>query len=125
MAVYLDTEARLTIINPIDLVNFVTEIASHPLHQLWNNDDLEAKMDKIFFKAFRQNLIVNRGAGRQVMLHIGERPPLPTGKDRLANEFRSAINRLPLLHMQGDGIRAFAGVLASALASDRDVIFVD
>lgn len=125
MAVHLNTEARLTVANPTDLINFVTEVATQPLHRLYNDEDLEKKLDKIFERAFRRNLIVNRGAGRQVLLHVGQRPTPPPGKDRQSNEYRFAVNSLPATHEQGDGIRAFVGVIASVLAAERDIMFID
>ncbi|AWM86847.1 ATP-dependent endonuclease [Microvirga sp. 17 mud 1-3] len=125
MILHLGTEARLSAVNPVDLVNLVTEVITHPLHRLYDDDELEERLDRIFFRAFRQNLIVNRGAGRQVMLHSGKRPKLPKGKDRQSNDFRTAVNQLPAVNDQGDGIRAFVGILASVLAADRDIILID
>ncbi|HMN15382.1 MAG TPA: AAA family ATPase [Bellilinea sp.] len=125
MTVHLNTEARLAAANPTDLINFVNEVPTHPLHRLYDEDELEARMDDIVQKAFRHNLVVNRGAGRQVMLHLGERPTPPEGKDRQSSEFRWAVNELPAVHEQGDGVRAFVGVLAGVLAANRDVVFID
>lgn len=125
MTVHLDTEARLTAANPVDLVNFVTEVPTHALHRLYDDEDLEKALDAVVTRAFRQNLVVNRGAGRQVMLHIGQRPTPPPGKDRQSHEFRSAVNALPPVNTQGDGIRAFVGIVASVMAADRDIVFID
>jgi len=125
LILHLDTESRLTKTNPIDLINFVTDVPTETLHRLYDDDQLETTLAAEFKRAFKTDLIVNRGAGRQVVLHVGERPVPPPGTDRQSSEFRHAVNSLPPLHEQGDGMRAFVGVLASVLAADRDVIFVD
>lgn len=125
LAAHLNTEARLTATAPVDLINFATEAPTHPLHKLYDDDVLEARLSAIFARAFRQDLIVNRGAGRQVLLHLGKRPKPRPGQDRQSMEYRHAINDLPKVHEQGDGMRAFVGVLASVLVADRDIIFVD
>jgi energy-coupling factor transporter ATP-binding protein EcfA2 len=125
MAVHLGTEARLTAADPVELIDFTVQVPTHPLHRLYDDDELEARLDKIFYRAFRQNLVVNRGAGRNVTLHVGVRSHPPCGKDRLSNEFRLAVKQLPLADEQGDGIRAFVGVLANVLAVERAVTFID
>ncbi len=125
MAVYLNTETRLNATVPAELVNLASEPATHPLHRLYDDDQLEAKLDRIFKRAFGQNLILNRGAGRDVMLHLGDRHTLPNNPDRQSREFRRAVNALPMVHEQGDGMRAFVGVLLGVLAMDRDAAFID
>lgn len=125
LMLYIDTEARLSASNPVDLNNVISEPPSHPFHRLYEDEFLESRMDEIFKRTFGRNLIVNRGAGRKVMLQFGDRPEPLAGKDRASNEFRNQVNSLPSIDQQGDGIRAFCGILANIIASDVDIIFVD
>ncbi len=124
-ATHLITEARLNAVGPTNSINFVEQPSTHPFHLLYEDDALEATMDAVFQRAFRTNLVVNRGAGSHVMLHVGRRPDVAVGKDRLSTEYRRAVNEMPLLHQQGDGMRAFGTIITNVLVADRDVVFLD
>lgn len=124
LVLHLDTASRLQLTNPVDAIDVLSEVAIHPLHKLYEDDHLEAKLDKIFSANFNLNLVVNRGGGRAISLHVGKRPQ-PENGDRQSKQFRQAVNLLPPLHSQGDGIRAFVGILMGTLVADRDVLIVD
>lgn len=125
IAVRLTTEARLSAANPVDLVNLLNDAPNSPLHRIYEDDRLENKIDNIVSAAFGNNLIVNRAAGRQVVCHFGNRPAVPTGRDRFSYEYRVAVNALPTVQAQGDGVRAFVGVVLGVLAADYDIVFID
>lgn len=122
--IHLSTEARLGAANPIKSLNFADEPPTLPLHHLHENDDQEQRLSRLFAQAFGPDLIVNRGAGTQIGLHFGARPT-PPGGDRMASSFRAAVHALPRIETQGDGIRAFVGVLLQTLLVDRDVVLID
>lgn len=123
-AIHLSTEARLQAANPVQSINFVVEPPTSPLQHLYESDEHEERLSRIFREAFNHDLIVNRVAGSMIVLHVGTRP-VPRGGDRQASSYRHAINMLPTLDSQGDGIRAFVGVLLHALVVDRDIILID
>ena len=122
---HLTTQERLTTIDPCDLPDLLTLPPMLPLHKLYEDDGIENKLDQLFRRAFGSDLTVNRGAGSKISLHTGNRPVPPEGKDRQSREYRKAVNDLPRIHEQGDGMRAFTGILASVLASDHDLFFID
>src|SRR6202035_5048673 len=124
IAVYLTTERRLSAANNTASINFSIEPATLPLHHLYESDDLEKKLSRLFRQAFDFDLVVNRAAGSQVMLHFGAVPAAPGG-DRVARAYRDAVRELPTIQSQGDGIRAFVGVLLHVLVVDRDIILID
>jgi energy-coupling factor transporter ATP-binding protein EcfA2 len=123
-AILLSTEGRLQAANQVANINFVTEPMTAPLHHVHENDELEIRLSNIVHQAFGHDLIVNRGAGSQIMLHLGSRPIAPGG-DRQAATYRQAVNSLPFVQAQGDGIRAFVGILLHTLVLDHDVILID
>jgi hypothetical protein len=125
VVVYLTTEGRLAAANQVSNIDFVEQRPSVPLQILHEQDDLEKKLSKLFKQAFGSELIVNRGRGAHISLHFGERPIPPTGKDRISIEFRQAVNDLPQISAQGDGIRSFVGVMLNAFVVDRDMIIID
>jgi hypothetical protein len=122
---HLNTEARLVAASPVELPNLSTQFPQHPLHEFYLDDRLERDLERLFRRAFRQGIVVNRGAGKQTMLQVGERPRIPEGGDRQSFEFLQAVNSMLPLHEQGDGMRSFAGVLVSVLGTDRDIFLVD
>lgn len=125
MTIHLNTMERLTAARSVELANFTTSAPTHPLHRLYLDDGLEALLDGIFKRAFGKSLVVNRGAGKVVALHVGDRPTPPVNGDRQSMQYIAAVNAMPAVQDQGDGIRAFVGIVASVLAAERDVVFID
>lgn len=71
------------------------------------------------------DLIVHRNAGKEVPLYVGTAPILEKGKDRLSESYQNELEKLDLLHEQGDGMRSFVGVLLNAFIGNRSLIFID
>jgi len=116
---------RLNITSPPQSIDLTTQIKSHPIHYLYADEDLEKSFSTDFRKAFGTDLTVNHFAGQIVPLHIGDRPGVPPGGDRLSQGYRTAISKFSLLHQQGDGMRSFVGTLLWARVSDYRVLLVD
>ena len=125
VAVHFSTDGRLQLAQDVASINFVTERPTAPLQHLYEDEKQETKLSRLFKLAFGHDLIVNRFAGSQITLHFGKRPQPPAGKDRLSNEYREAVHGLPTVSSQGDGIRAFVGLLLHTLVSDRDIFLID
>jgi hypothetical protein len=120
----LSTEARLSTANQTNTVG-PGQISTHPLHLLYEDDELEARVSGLFHQAFGSDLVINRGAGPATYLHLGKRPVVPQGTDRVSKAYRQAVHDLPQLQLQGDGVRAFTGVLLQTLALDKDIVIID
>jgi hypothetical protein len=71
------------------------------------------------------DLMVHRGAGKEVPMVCGEAPTLQDGQDRLSVEYLRAVDELAQLHVQGDGIRSFVGVLLNAFVIPYDCLLID
>ena len=121
----LSTEERIKAANPVDAINIAKDAETHPVHRMFSDEKFEADVDSLFYQVFGTNLVVNRAAGKKISLHVGQRPVVPEGKDRVSREYILAVHALPTLETQGDGIRSFVGVLISILASERRVILID
>jgi energy-coupling factor transporter ATP-binding protein EcfA2 len=123
---FLGADGRLSLVQSVNTPNFASEIPTHPLHHLYEDDELEARLSKMLRRAFGLELVVNRTAGSQIVVHLAEaKPEPPPGKDRLSKEYRQAVSSLPQVVAQGDGIKAFVGLLLHMLVLHYDITLVD
>lgn len=124
-AVLLNTDARLSAAQQVPSIDLIANAPEFPLQVLYDDEELEAKLDHIYARAFGSHLLVNRFAGQSIYLHVGTPPIVGPGEDRLSKSYRERLGKLPLVQGQGDGIRAFVGILLNALVADRDALFID
>lgn len=121
----LSADERLQICNPPGNIALARDNPSHPIHFLLRDDKLEGRLSAKFRKAFGVDLVVHRNAGNQVPLHIGERPVVESGEDRVSISYIERLEKLPTLHTQGDGMRSFAGVLLATSVGRESVMLID
>lgn len=121
----LSTEERLTISKPPQNISLTKEAVKHPIHFMQKDDSIESKFSEYFKQAFNEDLIVHRNAGNNVPLYVGKRPIPKEGEDRVSVSYLSELEKLPLLHEQGDGMRSFVGVLLSAFISNHSLLLID
>lgn len=121
----LTADERLQAANPAQSIAVVREPPVHPTHYLIRDDKLEQRLSNQFRKAFGVDLVVNRGGGSQIPLHVGQRPIPAPRQDRLSYEYVEALERIPLLHTQGDGMRSFAGVLLYTSVGRESILLID
>lgn len=121
----LTTEQRIQAANPATNIKLTTEAIQHPIHYLQKYDTLELRFSDYFRQAFGTDLIVHRNAGVEVPLYIGEKPVPKLGEDRVSSTYLLELEKLDLLHEQGDGMRSFVGVLLNAFISNHSILFID
>ena len=121
----LSTEDRLKAASPPRSIKIISEPLSHPIHFLQKHDELEKRFSNYFRQAFGTDLIVHRNAGNEVPLYVGERPVPKEGADRVSESYLEELEKLDLLHLQGDGMRSFVGVLLNAFISKHSIILID
>lgn len=121
----LTTEERLRAANPPSSIKITSEVPQHPIHFLQTDDSLEKKFSEYFKQAFGTDLIVHRNAGNEVPLYVGSKPIPKSGEDRVSKGYLRELEKLDLLHEQGDGMRSFVGVLLSAFISNHSILFID
>lgn len=125
MCHFLSADERLGICNPPGAISLSTEGPSHPIHHLQRNDQLELSLSAKFRKAFAADLIVHRNAGSNVPLHVGARPEILQGEDRVSLSYIERLEALPQLQTQGDGMRSFAGVLLATSVGRETIMLID
>ena len=121
----LTTEQRLKSANPPESIKLTSQPIQHFIHYLQKNDNLEQKFSNYFRQAFGTDLIVHRNAGREVPLYVGERPIPKAGEDRVSESYINDLEKLELLHLQGDGMRSYVGVLLNAFISNYSILLID
>lgn len=121
----LSTEERLTAANPAENIKLTKDTPRHPINLLQKFESVEAQFSNYFKQAFGLDLIVHRNAGTEVPLYVGKNPEIKKGEDRLSESYQKELEKLDLLHEQGDGMRSFVGVLLNTFVSYRSLIFID
>jgi hypothetical protein len=58
-------------------------------------------------------------------LYVGKKPTPQKGEDRVSEGYLRELEKLDLLHNQGDGMRSFVGVLLNAFISNHSILFID
>ena len=122
---FLGTEQRLSAIQPPSSINLTTQAPQHPIHFLQRDDAIESRFSEVFRKAFRKDLVVHRNAGNNVPLHVGDRPEIKEGEDRVSISYLKRLEELPTLHDQGDGMKSFVGVMLNTMLSKKSVTLID
>lgn len=122
---FLSADERLQICNPAGNVALLAEGPSHPIHYMQRDDALEVSLSAKFRKAFGSDLVVHRNAGNQVPLHVGQKPPILAGEDRVSLSYLERLEALPQLQTQGDGMRSFAGVLLATSVGRESIMLID
>lgn len=117
-------EGRLGAANGASNIDFAREPPVHPLHYLYQDPDLEARVSNICVRAFGVPLTVNRFSGSMVYLHVGT-TPMETIAAPLSSEYMNALRDLPRLDEQGDGMKSFMGLLLNLTASTYPFVIVD
>ncbi|WP_179354322.1 ATP-dependent nuclease [Winogradskyella vidalii] len=121
----LTTEERLKAANPASNIKLTTESPKHPINLLQKSDKIEKQFNQYFKQAFDLDLIVHRNAGNEVPLYVGKAPKIVSGQDRLSESYQIELEKLDLLHEQGDGMRSFVGVLLNAFIGSQNLLFID
>lgn len=119
-----DTEHRLEASKSAESMNLFSGTPSHPLHHLYKHPGVEDTLSQISREAFGEGLVLDTWAGgNRWALRVGdiERPLSP----RPSEEFLRDLQALPLLEMQGDGVRSLVGLLLELLAGHQSVYLLD
>ena len=121
----MDTESRLTVSKTQNSFDAITGTATNPIQRIFLDDEKEQEISNYFYSAFGVNLIVDVGGGTKIPLFVGERPHMPSGKDRVSKVYREELIKLPILDNQGDGMRSFASILLDTFTSERNITLID
>jgi hypothetical protein len=123
LCLYMGAESRLGMASNGQSFNLLRQSPTIPAQALYADRSLEAKVSELMHRAFNDGLVVNRYAGSEIILHVGsvgsteEMPP--------SDEYLQEISDLPQLVEQGDGMRAFLGILLSIITGSYSLVIVD
>lgn len=121
----LNTEMRLQASNNSQSFDVSNNDPTTPVQMMYVDDKLEEKISKLFHEAFSENLIVNRGGGTTIPIHVGKPPVKAAGEDRVSAGYLEKLRKLPILEKQGDGMRSFAGILLDVFTTHKTVTMID
>ncbi len=121
---FIRTENRLETTKAVKNFKAISEPPQHPIHILHFEESRE-RFSNYIKRAFDNNLIVNYGGGSEFPVHIGEKPEIYENEDRVSISYLKRLEKLPLLHEQGDGMRSFIGVLLLALMPQYQIVMID
>lgn len=118
-------EQRLSLAGSTQVHDLANQPPTAPLQVLFVDEERERVLADAAQEAFGMRVIVNRVAGQNIHLHIGELPSdigLPFVTNRA---YRHAINVLPHVSNQGDGFRSYIGLLLLIASAEYPLILVD
>lgn len=122
---FLTTEQRLLASKPVSSYDAANEIPNNPIQELYAKDSKESEISELFKSAFGQDVIVNRGAGSIIPIHVGRKPNLENGEDRVSESYLKKLNKVSQAQVQGDGIRSFLGILLNVFVNPHPIILID
>lgn len=122
---FLSTEERLKASNPVDSYDVANQMPHNPIQELYADDAKEFELSELFKKAFKQDIIVNRCGGTKITIHVGAKPPLGDGEDRVSKSYLDKLLQVPQVQKQGDGIRSFLGILLNVFVTPHPLILID
>lgn len=120
----IGAEERLALSKPQQAVS-IDEQKSKPQHVLYYDDPLMSEMSELFRGAFGTDIMFNFKAGTTIPIHVGEIPTGKTMKDRAGDDYVRAVVANPLLHLQGDGMKSYAGLLFEAIVGGHPMTLID
>lgn len=116
---------RLMASNSVSSYDTLSEDPVNPVQMIYSDDALEKKLSDLFHEAFSERLIVNRGGGSKIPVHVGLPPVMDAGEDRVSKGYLQKLKKLPILQNQGDGMRSFAGILFDTFTSQKTITMID
>ena len=122
---HLSTENRLLAANPATSFDAVETAPSDPIQKLYIDDKKEQEISSLFQNAFDTSIILNRGAGNNIPIHVGTVPKKESGEDRVSVSYLQKLKQLPQIQSQGDGMRSFLGILLNVFTSTHTITLID
>jgi energy-coupling factor transporter ATP-binding protein EcfA2 len=124
MLIHLTTADRLNAANPVPSYKVTTESPANALQILYRDEALEARLSASFARAFDCDLVLDRLGGSQIALHCGQRPDATIG-EKLSIPYACAVQALPRLDSQGDGMRSYVACLLHTDVVERRIVLID
>lgn len=124
-ASFIKADDRFSAISKRDRIDRSKDKATYPLQALDFDPGVERQVSRSFHKIFGQQLMLDRGAGAVVNLHVGPRPDPSVFSGEFAPEFSSEVRKRPDMIDEGDGLKAAAGLFLQILAIPKSIYLID
>jgi energy-coupling factor transporter ATP-binding protein EcfA2 len=119
----ISANARLAICEQQNSIS-TRDQKTKPQHILYDNELLMTEISTLFKDAFGKELMFDFRGGSKLPIHVGDLPSSEI-KDRVSDEYVGAVRNNPLLDMQGDGMKSYAGILFEAIVNSLDITLID
>jgi hypothetical protein len=117
-----DAETRLQLASSKPSVDILGGEATEPLQRLISDHQAESRLSESTRQAFDSVILVNRAGGSIVHLHLGSVEAEPRLDDP---RYLAELRELPLVADQGDGMRAFIGLVLALTATPFPLVLID
>ena len=124
-AQFIEADARLSAIKERTRIDRSKEKPLHPLQALDFDPDRERETSNTFNNVFGQHLMLDRGAGSVVNLHVGTRPDPVAYGGEYSPDYASEVRKRPDISTEGDGLKAAAGLFLNILAIPKSIYLID
>ncbi len=113
-----DTES----FNVLDGQGFQNTRSLSDTQKLWANPKLLAELNELLQQAFGLEISIPRDLGPKIAVFVGS----PSGSiESDPDAYRLELQRTPRLSSQGHGVRAYASILMSIVATSARVLIID
>ncbi|ASO22944.1 hypothetical protein AHOG_26725 [Actinoalloteichus hoggarensis] len=120
---FLGAGGRLAMSNDSQMFNLRTDHPTLPAQRMYSDRTIERTVSEATERAFGFPLSVNRYSGSEITLHVGNVSSPETMPP--SEEYLRELFELPLLRDQGDGVRAFIGMLLPIVTSQYPLVIID
>ena len=120
----IDANDRLNICNQQNSTS-PGQQKTKPQHILYDDEALMEKISGLFRRAFGKSLMFDFRGGSKLPIHVGEHPEIQGVVDRVGDTYVQGVRQHPLLDVQGDGMKSYAGILFEAIVTDLDITLID
>jgi hypothetical protein len=118
-------QARLTATSYVESIDIFQRPPGAYVHVLQTNEELLRVVSAHVREALDADLIVDWVAGNRVGFRIGDEPRRDESNDRVSERYGEALQRLPRLDSDGDGVRSFVGTLLATFCGAHPVLLID
>lgn len=120
---HLRAESRFELAGPRSSYDAMRDVPTEAMHLLFAQPDKEVLLADAVQSAFGTRLTLNRVGGMSMGLLFGATDV--EGTLPPSEEYLSALRALPVLESQGDGVRAFAGIMLALIAARYPLVLLD
>ena len=116
---------RLSAIGERKRIDRSKQKPDHPLQALDFEPDQEKLVSESFYKIFGQHLMLDRGAGAVVNLHVGTQPDITRHGEVFSPSYSSEVRKRPDINEEGDGFKAAAGLFLNIFSIPKSIYLID